>query len=138
VSVGSGGIRLASAQRASYRNSMCEDVQQRVPLVDDENVEEWERLSNEFEVRGVEAYLPAGDGWRVVVAVAEFIRDDPLESELVTGVETALRSVVGVTNVWHEDREQWVAEGQPSGRELVGAVAAFLDSFAERARPAVS
>lgn len=58
-------------------------------------------------MRGVEAYLPEDDDWRVVVAVAEFIREEPLESELVTGVETALRSGVGVTNVWHEDREQW-------------------------------
>jgi len=113
---------------------MSEEVQQRIPLMDDENVEEWERPSNEIELRGVEALLPQGRDWRVVVAVAEFIRADPLEGELVTGVEAALRSVAGVTNVWHEDREQWVAEGQPSGRELVAAVAAFLDSFAERAR----
>ena len=130
-------MSLAADLGASYRMQMSEVINQRIPLMDDENVEEWERLSDEFDLRGVEAYLPEDDDWRVVVAVAEFIREDPLEGELVNGVESALRSVSGVTNVWHEDREQWVAEGRPSGRELVAAVAAFLDAFAERARPSL-
>jgi hypothetical protein len=101
--------------------------------MDDENVEEWERLTDVPESRGVEAILAEGKDWRIVVWVAEFVREEPtFESELAAGVEAALRSVSGVTGVWREDREQWVAEGEPSGRELVGAVAAFLDAFAER------
>ena len=34
-------------------------------------------------------------------------------------VEAAIRSVNGVTNVGHEDREPWVAEGAPAGFDLV-------------------
>ena len=34
-------------------------------------------------------------------------------------VEAAMRSVNGITNVWHEDREPWVAEGAPAGSDLV-------------------
>jgi len=110
------------------------DIQRVVPPTDDELEEQWSRSSDEPELRDVEAFKPEDDDWRVVVAVAEFVREEPLESELIEGVESAIRSVSGVTNVWHEDREQWVVEGSPSGEQLVTAVADFLDHFAERAR----
>lgn len=66
--------------------------------------------------------------------MAAFVRAEPLESEMVEGIEAGIRSVPGVTDVWHEDRGQWVAEGEPD-RELVEAVAAFLDGISDRARP---
>jgi hypothetical protein len=69
--------------------------------------------------------------------MAEFVRQEPLESEMAGDIESVLRSVPGVTGVWHEDREQWVADGTPGGRDLVEAAADFVDSIADRARPYV-
>lgn len=106
-----------------------------IPPTDEELEEQWSRITDEPDLRGVEAAKSPDDDWRVTVWVAEFIREEPFESSLHNGVASAIRSVVGVTDVWHEDREQWVAEGTPSGRDLCVAVGAFLDAFAERARP---
>jgi hypothetical protein len=116
---------------------MRDDVRQNVPPNDEEMVEEWERSTEEFQLKAVGAWLLEGDSWRVWLAMAEFVRRDPLETEMTAGIEAALRSVPGVTGVWHEDREQWVADGAPSGRDLVEAAANFVDSIAERARPYV-
>jgi hypothetical protein len=95
---------------------MSAEPRQRIPLMDESNAEEWERLTDDPDLGGVEACRSEDDGWRVTLGVAEFVRREPLESELVAGVEAAIRSVPGVTGVWHEDREQWVARGTPSSR----------------------
>ncbi len=50
--------------------------------------------------------------------VGEFHREERLESQLRDGVYAALRSK-GVTDVAHEDREQWIAEGTPTGERQV-------------------
>jgi hypothetical protein len=95
--------------------------------------EDWVRVTDDEEVLGVEAFK-ADDQWFVVVSMAEFVREEPLESELRRGVDHAIRSVSGVTNVWEEDREQWGAEGTPSGPALVRAVSTVIDNLADRAR----
>ena len=60
--------------------------------------------------------------WSVFVAVAEFVREEPLETELAEAVAEALGTVPGVTDVVHEDREVWVVDGTPRGSDLVAAV----------------
>jgi hypothetical protein len=45
--------------------------------------EAWERVTGEPDVRGVDAArIDFAGGWNVTVAVMEFVREDPLESEL--------------------------------------------------------
>lgn len=109
------------------------DIGQVVPPEDDSLIEQWQRLTNDPELLGVDAGLGDDEVWRVGVWAAEGIRAEPLESQLFDGVEWALRTVSGVTSVWHEDREQWVIEGTAPGRELITAVAAFLDEFEDSA-----
>jgi len=57
--------------------------------------EDWERVNGEPDVRGVEAgRIDFAGGWNVTVAVMEFVREDPLESELRRRIAAALRSVL--------------------------------------------
>jgi len=113
---------------------MSDEIEQVIPPEDEEVGEQWQRLTDDPDLRGVDASRDEGGEWRIGIMAAEFIREEPLESEFRKGVDSALRSVSGVTNVWEEDRELWVAEGSPSGRDLVAAVAAYMDSIADRAR----
>lgn len=73
--------------------------------------------------------------WSVFVAVAEFVREEPLETELAEAVAEALGAVPGVTDVVHEDREVWVVDGTPRGSDLVVAVDRELDRLGDRIRP---
>ena len=112
------------------------DVIRAVP--EDEEIEaEWHREVGDDELRGVSVYRPQGDDWRVVVGMAEFIRGEPLESELRRGVGAALRSVPGVSSVWEEDREVWIAQGSPQADSLIRAVGDVVDGLAGRARGAL-
>ncbi|MGA3147723.1 MAG: hypothetical protein ABSF33_09625 [Acidimicrobiales bacterium] len=105
---------------------------------EDEEIEaEWYRDVGDDELRGVSAHRPEGDDWRVVVGMAEFIRGEPLESELRRGVDAALRSVPGVSSVWEEDRDVWIAQGSPQAESLIRAVAAVVDGLAGRARDTI-
>lgn len=105
-----------------------------VPDIGDEG-EAWVREVDDQDVRGCGAgRFDAGPWtWQVFVNLAEFVREEPLESEMRRGVDAALRSVGGVTEVAEEDREVWIVQGDPDGRELVRSVGAFLDSIADRA-----
>lgn len=98
--------------------------------------EAWVRDVDDPDIRGCGASrFDAGPWtWQVFVDLAEFVREEPLESEMRAGVDTALRSVPGVTEVAEEDREVWIVQGDPDGRSLVAAVGAFLDTIADRAR----
>ena len=111
------------------------DGVRRVPDDEVDGEEGWDRLVND-DVRGVEA-IRVGDGewpWQVILAVAEFVREDPLETELRERVAAVLRAVPGVTDVAEEDREVWIVEGQPSGEALVSAAARVVDDLAPRLR----
>lgn len=76
--------------------------------------EAWERVTGEPDVRGVEAgRIDFAGGWNVTVAVMEFVREDPLESELRRRIAAALRSVGGVETAGEMDREVWFVTGTP-------------------------
>ena len=111
---------------------MADDVR-RVPDEEVDGEEGWERLIDD-DVRGVEA-IKVSDGewpWQVILAVAEFVREDPLETELRERMAAALRAVPGVTDVAEEDREVWIVNGHPSGEALVSAAAGVVDDLAHR------
>lgn len=116
---------------------MIDDIQPTVPEEMDEEFEEgWHRLTDEPDLRGVEAYRSDDEDlpWQVTACVAEFLREEPLEGELRASMATALRAVPGVSDVAQEDREVWLEPGRPSGRDLVAAAARVVDSLADRAR----
>ena len=97
--------------------------------------EAWERVTGEPDVRGVEAgRIDFADGWNVTVAVMEFVREDPLESELRRRIAAALRSVGGVETAGEMDREVWFVTGTPSGDALVRAAAEVVDDLAGQTR----
>ena len=99
--------------------------------------ESWERPTDEPDIRWVGAHqITLGEQpyWDVVVAVAEFLREDPLEGELRQQMAAALRAVDGVERVWEDNREVWGVSGTPSGEALVRAAAHIVDHLAARAK----
>ena len=83
--------------------------------------EAWERVTGEPDVRGVDAVrIDFAGGWNVTVAVMEFVREDPLESELRRRITAALRSVGGVETAGEMDREVWFVTGTPSAMRWSG------------------
>jgi hypothetical protein len=99
--------------------------------------ESWERLTDDPDIRGVEAHkITLGEFpyWSIGVAVAEFLRTDPLESDLRRQMAAALGAVDGVERVWEEDREVWGITGTASGEALLRAAAGVVDHLAPRAR----
>jgi len=108
-------------------------IEQVEPL-DDELVESWQRLTDEPLLRGVEAHLYDDGSWQVGLWVAEFVREEPAESELRGRMLDALRAVPGAIRVYEEDREVWVVEGTPPGRALVAAAAEVVDSLGQAIR----
>jgi hypothetical protein len=112
----------------------------RVPDEEVDGEEAWERLTEESEIRGVEATRHDDDGWpwSVSVSVMEFIREEPLESEIRHAMIVTLWAVLDVTAVAEEDREVWIVAGAPSGEALVRAAATVVDAFAVRARAHVA
>jgi hypothetical protein len=115
---------------------VSEDVQ-RIQPDDPEITETWLRETDEPDVRAVEASR-ISSGWQVGVWVMEFIRADPLETELRQRMATALRGVSGVTGAEEEDRETWLVTGTPSGRALAEAAAEVVDDLADRTRACVN
>ncbi|GAA1896915.1 hypothetical protein [Actinomadura bangladeshensis] len=116
---------------------MNEDIQQIQPL-DSRIAEEWVRRTDEPDLRAVSASkLREGPWWNVSVPVMEFIRADPLESELRRRIAHALSGVSGVTGAEEEDREVWTVTGDPTGGALVEAVARVVDELADRTRDAL-
>lgn len=97
--------------------------------------EAWERAVDDPDLRGVDVQRMDHPDWtwEVFVSVAEFLREGPLEHELRTGVDAALRAVPGVTEVVEEDRELWLVRGDAAGPALVAAVGVVVDGLAERA-----
>jgi hypothetical protein len=109
----------------------------KVPDDEADGDEAWIRETDEPELLNVEA-CRSGDGWQVIVWVAEFLREDPLEAEFRAAMDAALRGVAGVTDVQEEDRELWAVDGQPAGDALLRAAADVVDALADRARPYVT
>ena len=117
---------------------MTEEFRRVPPSELDERCDEsWERLTDEPDILGVSASRIIGGKfpyWSVEVAVAEFLRTDPLERELRQQMAAALGSVDGAENVWEDDREVWGVTGNASGEALVRGAASVVDSLAVRAR----
>ena len=113
---------------------MTDEIRQIQPE-DPEVGEEWLRETTDPDVRGVYACkIDAMGGWQVTVSAMEFIRSDPLETELRQRIANALRAVAGVNGADEDDREAWLVTGNPEGRPLVEAVAAVVDSLADQIR----
>jgi hypothetical protein len=111
------------------------DIRQ-VPDDEVDGEEERVRVTDEDQIRGVDALRRDTDSWpwTVFISVAEFVRHQPLEGDLDKGVTEALMAVAGVTDVIRDDREVWIVEGAPSGPDLVRAAALVVDSLAPRCR----
>ncbi|HEY3907702.1 MAG TPA: hypothetical protein VGM14_27620 [Streptosporangiaceae bacterium] len=103
---------------------------------DESDVDElWQRLTDEPDIRGIEAWADREfEGWCVEVSAQEFIRHDPLGTELRQRMQAALRSVEGVTEVDPHDNESWLVTGQPSGQQLARAAAEVVDELADQLR----
>ena len=104
---------------------------------DEETSQVWTRGAEWDETTAVDALRLRGEKewpWQVVIPVAEFIREQPLETELWEAVTSALRGVRGVREAAQEDREVWVVSGRARGRSLVAAVGNALDRLEPRLR----
>src|SRR5262249_27292298 len=88
----------------------------RTPASQNEVSEEWDRLPADDGLGGdTLSHKSSGPlQWSVMVSVMEFVRDDPLESELRSRIAANLGAVPGVTSVQEEDREVWIVDGSPS------------------------
>ena len=111
---------------------MRDEVEQIEPK-DSEITEEWVRLTDEPDVRGVEAIHTKG-GWVVDIFAQEFYRPGALGVELRQRVREALLAVDGVTDVYEDDSAGWGVAGAPSGRALTRAAASVVDDLADRLR----
>jgi hypothetical protein len=117
---------------------VCDKAQQIEPA-DPEVDEEWLRGTSEPDIRAVSAIrMDTVGGWQVEISVMEFVRTDPLESELRQRITSALQGVSGVTSAEEEDRETWFITGALSGKALVEAAAQVVDDLADRTRAYLS
>jgi hypothetical protein len=117
---------------------VTDDVEQIEPA-DFEVGEEWLRETDEPDIRAVSASrIDKIGAWQVNVWVMEFVRSDPLESELGQRIGSALLAVPGVISADEDDRETWRVTGTPSGKALVEAAAQVVDDLADRTRAHMS
>ena len=68
----------------------------------------------------------------------EFVKQDPLETEIRRRIGGALRAVEGVITADEQDREVWFVTGTPSGRELTEAAARVVDELANETRATIN
>ncbi|WP_145061433.1 hypothetical protein [Engelhardtia mirabilis] len=115
---------------------MSEIEIEQIQPADDEILEEWSRVTKERDLLGAGASRSSNEDWpwTVFVSVMEFVRVEPLESELAAAISSALADVSGVKEAHHDDRETWIISGQPDGSALVHAAAKVVDRFAPRTR----
>jgi len=108
-------------------------VQQVQPL-DSAIHEEWLRVTKEQDLLGVGASKLDTSTWQVFINVAEFIRTEPLQSELFDAVTDALVQTDGVETAFQEDREVWIVKGEVSGESLIQSCAAALSRLEPKIR----
>jgi hypothetical protein len=113
------------------------EIKQVNPM-DEEVLEEWVRVTDDKHILGVCATRTKNSNWpwRVFISIAEYIRTEPLQSELQAAITNALNTIIGVTEARQEDREVWVVQGNVSGRTLILASSIALDSLADDTRSA--
>ncbi len=108
----------------------------------DEFEEQWLHVTDEQEILGVDASREIDEDddsprdWTVYVAVAEFIREAPLESILHSSVTETLQGVNGVESVEQEDREAWLVEGSAEAKDLIHACVSKLKEIYPQLRSA--
>ncbi len=103
-----GEDRHVRAGRPLCGPSVIEREVGRTPDDEVDGDEGWDRLTDKPDVRAVEAIRTenlAPWRWSVVASVAEFVREDPLETEFRQRMAQALRAVPGVDDVAEGDRE---------------------------------
>lgn len=95
-------------------------------------------MADEKDILEVEANLVAAQDWpwSAFIHVAEFIRRNPLQTQLRSAITDALNGVPGVLKAVQEDREKWFERGQVGGAVLLRAAAAAVDHLAEATRAA--
>lgn len=84
------------------------------------------------DVFGVSAQRLENGEWEVWVSACEFVRFEPLQTELQDGITAALEAVAGVTQVLNEDREIWLVNDAASGPNLVLAAASVVARLKDR------
>ena len=127
--------------RAAYRQWRVPDSEvppPRGPAIEasigDEGERVWRRADSEYVTDAEISDYGYGDwDWQLYLEAAEFVRDDPLESELRAAVDAAARSVPGVAEVVEEDREVWLIRGGDAA-EVLAAVSRALDGLAPKLR----
>jgi hypothetical protein len=113
---------------------MSDDVRQIEPDYDG-IVEEWERLTDEPEIRGVASSNRINE-WVVNVYVQQiYPTDDPLGAELRQRIQGALRAVDRVIDVCEHDGGSWEVTGAPSGEALTRAAACVVDERPTNCEP---
>jgi hypothetical protein len=111
----------------------------RIKPMDSSILEEWTRVTDNEDVLGASASKSAENKseWQVFINVAEFVREEPLESKLHQRITDSLRSIDGVVEVIHEDREVWLVRGNVSGESLVRSSATVLNELHKELAAAV-
>lgn len=113
--------------------AVSEEIRQIEPE-DEEIQEEWIREAEPGRTVSANRVDEIG-GWQVAIWAMEYVRSDPLETELRRGIVRALQAVKGVSAAEEQDREQWFVTGAPAGRDLVDAAARVVDELADQIRP---
>lgn len=132
-------VAACSRETPSEKSIMSNVAVKQIQPLDSSILEEWVRVTDDEDILGVSASRSDGEwSWTVSIHAAEFIREEPLESELQESIEKALTSVSGVTAVAHEDREVWIIKGNPKGEDLVKSCSSALDNLSDAMRKAVS
>ena len=109
----------------------------RIEPIDNSILEEWTRVTDNEDVLGVSASKSADGDWQVFINVAEFIREEPLESKLYQRITESLTGIDGVVEVIHEDREVWLVRGDVTGEALVRSSSTALNELHEELATAV-
>lgn len=109
------------------------DVQQIQPF-DNSIQEEWLRVTEEQDLLGVSASKLDANTWQVFINVAEFIREEPLQSALFDEITEALKQTDGVETAIQEDREVWAVRGNVTGESLIQSCATALNRLEPKIR----
>lgn len=99
-----------------------------IPPFDEAIREHWEVNAHDIDLFGFSALCePAMQyPWSLCINVAEFVTQEPLESQFRERIGAAISAVAGVTAIEEADREVWVVAGDVAGEALVEAVLTVL------------
>lgn len=111
------------------RSVQTDNNELKIEVIDEDGAIELAYNPKDSHILGVSAAKESDDDWYVFVVVAEFIRDEPLESKFRKVVYDSLSKVEGVTLVEEVDREEWMVSGKASGEELIKSCVKGLKSL---------